>query len=121
MIRSDVSRWPLLCDALPRIGSIQFSAPGPVPDDEISSVGSVRAQFLDGSQLAPPLDEVARGAWPRLIGQGILRLDQDEAVALRQRDGGREELTRYVVPSDANPDRNRERQSARECQARVFP
>ena len=91
-----------------------------VADDEISSVRAVRPQILDRSQLAPPFEEVANDARLGRVGQGVLRLDHDEAVAFGQRDRRRQELARQVVPPCANPDRNGERQSARERQARVF-
>ena len=91
-----------------------------MPTSEISSVRAVRAQILDRSQLAPPFEEVAHDAWLGLVCQGILRLDHDEAVAFGQRDRRRQDLARQVVPACANPDRNGERQPARERQARVF-
>ena len=72
------------------------------------------------SQLAPPFEEVAHDARLGLVCQGILRLDQDEAVAFGQRDRRRQSLPDQVVPARANPDRNGERQSARERQARVL-
>ena len=64
-----------------------------VTDDEISSVRAVCPQILDRSQLAPPFEEVARDARLGLVCQGILRLDQDEAVAFGQRDRRRQDLT----------------------------
>ena len=91
-----------------------------VADDEIPSVRAVRSQLLDRSQLAPPFEEVAHDASLGLVGQGIPRLDQDEPVAFGQRDRWRQELARQVVPASPNPDRNGERQSARERQARVL-
>ena len=91
-----------------------------VADDEISSVRAVRPQVLDRAQLAPPFEEVADDAWLGLVRQGVLRLDQDDAVAFGQRDRRRQELARQVVPACANPDRDGERQPARERQARVL-
>ena len=81
---------------------------------------AVRPQVLDRAQLAPPFEEVAHDARFGRVRQRVLRLDQDDAVAFGQRDRRRQELARQVVPACANPDRNGERQPARERQARVF-
>ncbi len=91
-----------------------------LPTSEISRVRAVRPQILDRAQLAPPFEEVAHDARLGLVGQRILRLDQDEAVAFGQRDRRRQDLAQQVVPACANPDRNGERQPARERQARVL-
>ena len=91
-----------------------------VADHEVSRLRAVRPQVLDRLQPAPPLEEVAQDARLGLVRQGIVRLDRDEAVALGQWDRGCEDLPHHVVPACSNPDRNRERQSARKRQARVF-
>ena len=91
-----------------------------VGDGEISRAGAVRPQIHDGSQLAAPFEEVVHDARLGLVCQGILRLDQDQAIAFGQRDRRRHDLAHQVVPASANPDRNGERQAAGERQARVF-
>jgi hypothetical protein len=91
-----------------------------VVDDEIAGVRPVRPQVVDCLQLAPPFEEIPYDARLRRVGQGVLRLDQDEAIAFGQRDRRREDLTDQVVIACAHPDRDGERQSAGERQARVF-
>ncbi len=91
-----------------------------VADDEISGVRAVGSQVLDRSQLAPPFEEVTHDACLGLVGQRILRLDHDKAVAFGERDRWRLDLAHEVVRARANPDREGERQPASDRQARVL-
>ena len=55
-----------------------------------------------------------------LVGQRVLRLHQDEAVALGQRDCRREDVAPGLVPAGADADGDGEREAARERQARIL-
>ena len=91
-----------------------------VAGDEIAGVRAVRAQVVDRADLAPPCEEVAHDASLGLVRQGVPCLDQDEPLAFGQRNRRRQEFARQVVPARPDADRNGQRQSARERQARVL-
>ena len=50
----------------------------------------------------------------------VPHLDLDDAIAVGERNRGTKEVARQVVPASADPDRDGERQSARDRQARIL-
>jgi hypothetical protein len=91
-----------------------------VADNQIPELRAVRAEAVDRPHLAPPFEEVPSDTELKLVRQGILRLDDDDAIAVGQRDRGPHQFGRQVVPPRADPDRNGERQAPGNRQAREF-
>ena len=50
----------------------------------------------------------------------VAHLDLDDAVALRERQGRTKQIAREIVPARSDPDRDGERQTTRDRQARIL-
>ena len=59
-----------------------------VADNQIPELRAVRPEAVDRPHIAPPFEEVPSDTELRLVRQGIVRLDDDDAIAVGQRDRG---------------------------------
>ena len=91
-----------------------------VADNQIPELRAVRPEAVDRPHIAPPFEEVPSDTEFRLVRQGIVRLDDDDAIAVGQRDRGPQQFAPQVVPARADPDRNGERQPPGNGQTRIL-
>ena len=91
--------------------AVRISTGACVADNQIPELRAVRPEAVDRPHIAPPFEEVPSDTEFRLVRQGIVRLDDDDAIAVGQRDRGPQQFAPQVVPARADPDRNGERQA----------
>jgi hypothetical protein len=91
-----------------------------IAENQVTFDRAIRAKIDDGSQVALPDHEVVKHA-PLVSATGeIAHLDFDDALAVGERNRGPQDVARQVVPAGADADGHRERQPARESQARIL-